>query len=203
MDDGTPTIYIAADTEHNFAISLISQHLADYFGSPNLRSDIALILSTPEHHLDELFKVMLEVPDLPKSWTEKFEADSPPPYLVPDPQQPFVAQIEVASSERPAKEMSAKEAEDIISLIKGTILEDEQADAFETSDAEAFTYDANKLIETMSSLTLSQLKAHRHSSTSSISDARLIGDDDYEEEIKGRNIRSGFAGEFFVRPAFA
>ena len=86
------------------------------------------------------------------------------------------------------------------------MLEDEQADAFETSYADVCADDADDLIQRMSSLTLGQSNPpHQHSSKSSMFDAgltsfRIENEGDYEDEIRGRSIRSGFAGEFFVGP---
>ena len=56
----------------------------------------------------------------------------------------------------------------------------------------------------MSSLTLSKSKiGYRRNSKSSMADARLIGIGiEDEDEMKGRNIQLGFAGEFFVHPTF-
>lgn len=106
VDGENPTIFLAADLEQSFLISLISQYLADYFGSPGLKGDIGLILNTPEDYLAEVFRVMWRIPHLPASWTQRFNDEPLPSQLV---------ELECMGASE--SEMSQTEADDIMSII--------------------------------------------------------------------------------------
>jgi len=109
LDGENPTIFLAADLEQTFLTSLISQYLADYFGSPGLKGDIALILNTPEDYLAEIFRVMWRIPDLPTSWTQRFNDEPLPSQLVQNLELEFMDVSEL--------EMSQTEADDIMDII--------------------------------------------------------------------------------------
>jgi hypothetical protein len=170
-----PTIFIASDSESpHFTAHMVGHYLAELFQVPSLRSDIALILSAPEHRIDDNFWNFLNVPELPRTWTALLEASAPPYHLNTwQASQINTPRVE-ASSE---VEMSSEEAADIIQFIN--TLERSSTETFRLSTED------KALVSSISP----SLKRLNHLS---------IIDDEDEVEITRPNIRSGFAGEFFV-----
>lgn len=174
-----PIIFIASDSESpHFTTHMISHSLAELFGIPSLRSDIALILDAPERQIDDNFWGFLNVPELPTAWITTFEASTPPSHLNTF-QTSQMSTYRVESSSE--VEMSSEEAEDIIHFINN----------WEQSSAKILHVSAQD--EALASGTHRippSLKRH--------SILQFIMDDDENAEVMRPNIRSGFAGEFFV-----
>lgn len=175
VDDEKPTIYHTSDSEltgRAFTTHMVSYHLAELFKVPSLRSDIALVLSTPQSQIDvHIWRILNVQPELPRSWTAMLEASIAPSHLrtLQTSQIPLPVQ---ASSEIQV-ELSSEEADDIIRFINTTC---EQSESFGTPP--------------MDDTVPASLKRLRQTSM----------DDEADGEITQPNIRSGFAGEFFVVP---
>ena len=115
VDGEAPTIFVAADLEQSVSTSFISQHLAEYFGCPSLKGDVALILGTPERYLGELLTITLKIPELPNVWIQSFKADQLPIHL-----QHHI-EIDDVLTESPMTDMSQKEAANIMGIINATL----------------------------------------------------------------------------------
>ena len=172
-----PTIFIALDSESpHFTTYLISHSLAELFGVPTLRSDIALILNTPEHRIDNSFWCLLNVPELPSAWITIFEASPPPSHL-----NPLQTSRVESNSEL---EMSVEEADDIVQFINTWEQSSKETCDFSAKD-DTLNLIANSMMPSMERRSVQQSM-----------------DDEEEAETEGSILRSGFAGEFFV-PSFA
>jgi hypothetical protein len=65
------TIYISRTvTSISMALNYLSEPIAAYFGVSDLVGNIRTVLNTPEEHVDELFKTILMVPELPDEWKD-------------------------------------------------------------------------------------------------------------------------------------
>lgn len=206
VDDDNPTIFIVTGTETSLATSFISQHLAHYFQSPTLKSDIALILNTPQCSLSGLLKGVMDVPELPESWTESFDADPVAVDLIENSESEISGQIESLSVE-----ISPNEVKNIFHIVQATIREDDgrihdKVVEFEMPRIEPWNNGIDSITGNINSLTI---KGFSHTSTSSTSEPRRMSrssmslipyeEDDPEEAKRNREI--GFAGELYVPPA--
>jgi len=105
------TIFVAANQEQSFVRSLIAQHLASHFNVQNLKGDISFILSTPEDLLSNLLSFMMMIPELPKTWMQRFNKEQAPSHLT--------AGLDLSDSD-----MSQLEADDIMQAIKVVLQDD-------------------------------------------------------------------------------
>ena len=174
IDGDQPTIFVTMESYSSRLIThLVSHHLAEIFGVPTLQSEIALILDT--HAAEENLWHLLRIPELPSMWTAALEALCPAPRLMSD----------NIPSARPAGEgvietvMSVEEAKDIMSFVRAS----EDASELSLADQD-----------------LGGLQVDGLSSSLSFPLSQTFIEDEEEAEITQGNIRSGFAGEFFVGP---
>lgn len=70
------TIYLIRDCIRSSMCFQLSQHLSEYLDVADLISNIVSILQTPVEALDELFKSILRLPELPRRWLEPRRAEN-------------------------------------------------------------------------------------------------------------------------------
>jgi hypothetical protein len=182
-DENGAIIFVTADLEQGFAKSLITQHLADYFKARNLKGDISLILNTPEHHLSELLRVILRIPELPKSWMPRFDNEPFPDY--------FTEVSKTDAMDLSDSDISQTEANDIMNAINAALQEDRFRPniIFETEpmEREMGTDTSSKTLSLNMTGTRCDVQTHD-----------IRPQEGCDAEIRGDNMKSGFAGEFYV-----
>lgn len=175
------TIFIAANQEQSFVKSLIAQHLADYFNVQNLKGDISFILSTPEDLISELLCITMAIPELPKNWIQRLNNEPIPAHLTAD--------LDLSDSD-----MSQQEADDIMQAINVEL----QDDGFHPSYVHRSEPkdDEMDIDTTPTALPLDTTGSH------CVVQTYCIAQSDDDNGIRGHNMKSGFAGEFYVDLAF-